>query len=310
MATLTDKNGTVERSTNSCRAVRRKSDTRSRPINAKKSSGKTGIRRNKRSVTLIIGFLLLSAATAAGDSLWSTEFSGYLDDEQIIEIGDTVIVKIDADFSLSFRSTSVDSKTFTLEFGGGEYGELFSFLPQIRASGDQDVKGSDELQLSSELAVRVTEIAEDGLLYVQGSRTIAVMGKEESLSLSGWLDPKDVGRNREIPFSRIADLRLVYRSLIQPEDEVLRDEDIEAVLQELVSPEQESAPPAEEAAAGEEEGVGAAAVEAAPTGEEGGQPEVAAEETPAGPATPSLTEEKKKELFLRYVNRLLDLIFQ
>jgi hypothetical protein len=106
-----------------------------------------------------------------------------------------------------------------------------------------------------------------------------------------------------VSFSKIADSRLVFRSLLQPTEEILTEEDIEEVVAELTSPESEEAADTETPAGPTEtptaEGTAAETV---------GTAEEAAEATQG--VSYRLTDERKKQLFLRYVNRLLDLVFR
>jgi len=275
-----------ERSAYTCRAVRKRNATRLLRTRGRKNSGRTGIRRNSRTLFWLLAFAVCCFPPAWGDSLWSADFAGYLTDGRQFAVGDTFTLNIESDFALSYRSTSVDSKALTLEFSGGEYGDLFSFLPAVRTSGDRDVKGSGEHSVTSRLAVRVVAVEEDGTLSVQGSRTLVIDAREESLTVTGRVDPRDVDQSREISIGSVVDVRVVYRSLLEPTADVLAHEDIEAVLREL--------------------SVEAETVE---------QPPAAAAEVTEGPAetvsaSPRLTDESKKQLFLRYVNRLVDLIFQ
>ena len=131
-------------------------------------------------------FLLLAAVCpAGGESLWSPDFKGYLSGSKGLAVGDSLVVQIDASSSLSFSSSSNDSKNLTLEFTGGESGNLFSFLPQVRTGGTQTTTGKDTLSLKTQIPVVVTAVNPDGTAQVQGSRTVAVQGKNESITVSG-----------------------------------------------------------------------------------------------------------------------------
>ena len=63
--------------------------------------------------------LLAVALPARGESLWSPDFKGYLSGSRGLAAGDALVVQIDASSSLSFSSSSNDSKNLTLEFSGG-----------------------------------------------------------------------------------------------------------------------------------------------------------------------------------------------
>ena len=232
-------------------------------------------------ITLIFSIGLGSWA----DSLWTPDFRGYLSSEASLQEGDIVFVEVDAASALSFSSSSSDSKNITLEFSSGEFGDLFSFLPVVTSSGAQTVKGKEEYTLKFVIGTRVVEIDSLRKAFLQGTRSINLEGKEQSLTLTGWVDPQQLGPERKISFSQLANVQLEFRSFLQPSADTLTDEDIVEIIQAI------QAPPAE--------GVG----------EEEVQPEAPAPEG-TGALSYQLTESRKKELLLRYINRLIDLIFQ
>ena len=113
--------------------------------------------RSVRARGAVTVFLLLAAVGAAnGESLWSPDFKGYLSGSRGLAVGDSLVVQIDASSSLSFSSSSNDSKNLTLEFTGGQSGNLFSFLPQVRTGGTLTTTGKDSLSLKTQVPVVVT----------------------------------------------------------------------------------------------------------------------------------------------------------
>ena len=269
-----------ERSRYKCPAEKNGNDIRSQHTRGKKSSERIAIRRNR--VLLPACLIIVNSLLSHGDSLWTPEFRGYLQDGSRVEIGDTVQIIIDADLSLSYESVSTDTGSFTLEFSGGEYGDLFSFLPQASRKQDGRVRGSDEYSFSSEVAARITEFDTSGLAYIEGGRTLSIGAKKESLQITGWIDLKDVRQDKSVSFSRIVDSRLVFQGFLDSSGSVLSKEDFEEFIREL---------PAATADAADEVPAGAESRE---------QPS----------AGLRLSEEKKQELLLSLVNRLLDLLFQ
>jgi hypothetical protein len=236
--------------------------------------------------------LALGLAPAAAESLWTPGFRGYLSGGRGLVKGDTVLVSVDASSALSFSASTSDSKNLTLEFSGGEAGNLFSFLPQVRSGGNSTTKGAQEMRLRGEVAAVVTDTDATGRGMIQGTRTISIEGKEESVTVSGWLHPKDLDQGGKAPFSRLGDGKLVFRTFLQPSRDILTDQDIQRII---------TAAPAAPAAAPAAPG---AAAPAAP----GTAAQPAA--TPAAPtSTLALTDARKKELLLLYLNRLVDILF-
>jgi hypothetical protein len=247
-------------------------------------------------ISFLIGCTILvltvSIETPA-DSLWTPGFPGYLSSESAVREGDIVLVRIDASSSLSFEASSSDSKNITFEFSGGEFGNLFSFLPTTRTRGDQSVQGGQDYSLETEIAARVAEIDGTGQARIEGSRTFSVENKQELIVIGGWVDPGTLGPDRRISFSQLADSRLRFRTFLEPTGPTLTAADIEEVIETIEVP--RVAPPA-------------AAPTAAPAEE---QPAAAAPDTVVQERRSyQLSQEKKIELFLSYINRMVDLLFQ
>jgi len=275
----------AERSSIRCHVVRNAKDIRLPPISVRRSSEKTDIRRN----SFLLILLCISIAITSAESLWSPDFGGYLSDETTVGVGDVVTIEVDSELVFSYNASSKDSKGMSLEFAGGEFGDLLSFLPSVKSGGDRIVKGEETYALSADIVARVVELDGTGGVFIEGNKTVSFEGKQESLTLSGWVDARDLGRDRRVSYSKIADSRMVFRGFLQPSEDILTAEDIEEVIPEL---QPESLADGPETVAGE--GVAA---------------------RPASQALPRqktyrLSDEKKRELFLRYVNRLIDLIFR
>ena len=225
-------------------------------------------------------FLLLGVLMpAAGESLWSPDFKGYLSGSRGLAVGDALVVQIDASSSLSFSSSTNDSKNLTLEFSGGDSGNLFSFLPQGRTGGSLSTSGRDNLSLKTQVPVVVTAVNPDGTAQVQGSRTVAVQGKNESITVSGAVSPSLLDQKGTINFSKLANARLAYTTFLASAQDVLTQAD----LQQLLTP--------------------SPAVAAAPA--------AAATGTPTAPQqTLTISDARKRQLLLLYLNRLVDIVFQ
>jgi len=231
-------------------------------------------------------FLLLGVLMpAAGESLWSPDFKGYLSGGRGLAVGDALVVQIDASSSLSFSSSTSDSKNLTLEFSGGDSGNLFSFLPQGRAGGSLSTTGRDNLSLKTQIPVVVTALNPDGTAQVQGSRTVAVQGKNESITVSGAVSPSLLDQKGSISFSRLANARLAYTTFLASAKDILTQAD----LRQLLTP-----APAATAAAAPAPQAGAAA--------SGTQA--------AAPQSLTISDARKRQLLLLYLNRLIDIVFQ
>jgi len=236
---------------------------------------------------ILIPAILAASLGGWADSLWTPAFDGYLTSKSAVAAGDIVYVQIDGATSLSFQAVSSDAKSLTLEFSGGEFGNLFSFLPQARSGGEMSSRGRQQYTLESRFAARVAQVDATGKARIEGSRSVILEGKQESLALAGWLDPADLRSGREVRFSQLADARLSFRTLLEPAAPTLTSRDIQQIVAALAPA---AAPPI--AASAPPIAASAAAGTAAPRAEF------------------TLTDARKQELFLRYVNRLIDLLFR
>jgi flagellar basal body L-ring protein FlgH len=240
-----------------------------------------------RSAALVI--FLAGFLPAGAESLWTQDFKGYLaGGSKGLAVGDALVVQVDASSSLTFASSSNDSKNLTIDFSGGSYGNLFSFLPQVRTSGSQNTTGKDSLSLTTQVPVVVTAVNPDGSAQVQGSRAVAIQGKNESVTITGTVSPGLLDQKRAVNFSRLANARLTYTTFLASTTNVLSPADLQTV--------QPPAPAAPAAAA-------------APAAVPGASPASAAALAAGQPPGLQISDARKRQLLLIYLNRLVDILF-
>lgn len=296
-----------------------------------------------KAVSLSLAFLLNIILFGYSESLWDPNFPGYYSLNPRVTPGEIVTIVIDTDSSLEFSAAHSGEKEVSLEFSGGDTGNLFSFLPDIQVSDATDVDGSDELSFTTSIAARVVEIDEVGMAYVQGSRTVSVQEAVQAVTVSGWLHPDRMSSGKPVRLEQLADVRLTFRSFVESERPLLTEDDIRELMakptgdaatseagvtgQAPQTNQPEEQPVAEEAQTNQpaEQPV---AEEAGPQETTPGEPEpglavgepvagsVPAQTagqgvSPAGAAQPrlGLSEEKKRELLLQYINEFLYLMF-
>lgn len=220
---------------------------------------------------VVICLLVILPAALVAESLWQETFEGYIAGSSVFKAGDIVTIVIDSGFSLDFSSATKDAKSITFEFSGGEYGNLFTFLPQVRTGDDRSVSGKERYSMQTELAARVTEIDPTGKLLVTGTRVVQLSGKAETITVTGRLDPKTIDGSGRVNIAQIENARLTYTGLLDPQIATLTAQDIQEIVKEI----------------------------------SGGETGTVTEQT-----TIELTDQKKRELILLYLNRLIDIIFR
>jgi len=254
--------------------------------------------------------VLAGVPPAVAESLWTQDFKGYLaGGSKGLAVGDAMVVQVDASSSLAFASSSNDSKNLTIDFSGGSSGNLFSFLPQVRTAGSLNTTGKDSLSLTTQVPVVVTALNPDGTAQVQGSRTVAIQGKNESITITGSVSPGLLDQKRLVNFSRLANARLTYTTFLASTTAVLSPADLQTILAPTPAA---AAAPAGTAAPG---AVAAPAAGTAPAAASATAPgATAAASTAAAGATPQqpglqVTDARKRQLLLIYLNRLVDVLF-
>ncbi len=240
---------------------------------------------------IIFFFFLCLIGMLEGESLWAPGFNGYLSPGSVIKVGDTVVVTIDSNTSLSFQSATQDSRNLSLRFSGGETGNIFAFLPTVQSGVNMNGKGKEGLTLKATLVTRVRGIDPNGKLEINGSRTISVNGQEESISLSGVVDPADLRDGKFVDFSMVADSSLVFKTLLEPGKPVLTSNDIKEIIREVNKTQ-----------------LGNTGQGLQPN--QGTQKNQAPNTNITTTRTYTLSDAKKKQLLLVYLNKMIDLLFK
>ncbi len=248
----------------------------------------------------ILSYIILTVccSSIAAESLWEEDFNGYGTGKKPLEPGRIVTVIIDTDTQIAFSSTSSGERELVLSFSGGETGNLFSFLPEVQSKERGNIEGEEEISLSTSIAARVQETNAAGMSYIQGSRTTIMKNKVQALTVSGWCSSRQVDSRGIVKFNHLADGQLTYRTLLEPENAILTEEDIVSALSDGGTV---PGTPEGPAAAGDTPD---ADTDTGPAGE-------TEESVPGGTDTPALylRDERKKELLLQYLNQFVDIIF-
>ncbi len=275
----------------------------------------------------LVAALLLFIPSLNCETLWESEFQGYVADGASLSVGDLVAVIVNPQTTLTLNTTHVDSQEGKLSFSGGEGSSLLSFLPEGSSSLNKEVEEESSYTLESRIPARIMQRDQNGMLMLEGSRTVKINGKEENLRVSGWCSAESINSQRIVEFNELYNSVLEYTSPGLKPKEIITTEDIKKDLAadetEGVSGGQQAAGTAEPteggvpgeteaggAAEGAGEGEATAASATAPVeqAESGGQ--AAGEAAAETSADMELSDQKQRDLLLQYFNRFIDTLFE
>ncbi|GEM_PF-1493651 len=265
---------------------------------------------------LLLFFLCFSIAGIFSQSLWNPDFKGYINPNLAIAVGDIVVVELNENTTLNFSFSQKEDRQLTLQFSGGEGGNLFSFLPAVKTGGNEGGKGNEKVELKAKIAARVTEVTGNGILRIVGTKSMNLGKKSQSVTIAGYINASDLKADNTIDFARMADATVTFKTLVEPGTPILTSNDIEEVITQAAAGGGQGSTQGGAGAQGAQPPVaggvaGATAGGNQPTAATGGIQPVTA---PTGPSlqkkTLTLTNAKKKELLLIYLNRMIQLIFQ
>ncbi len=158
-------------------------------------------------------------------SLWNGGPQSLLGDQRAILAGDilTVVIEIDDKAEISNSSSRVRSGSESLSipslFGipqrldtlladGASLESAVSTTSTSNSSGDGSVRRKEKLTLR--VAATITEVLPNGVLRISGSQEVRVNFEIRELLVSGFIRPKDISRQNEITYDKIASARISY----------------------------------------------------------------------------------------------------
>jgi len=160
-----------------------------------------------------------------GASLWNGGPKSLLGDRRALLRGDilTVVIEIDDKAEISNSSSRARSGSETLSisslFGipqrvdslfpnGGGLDPAVSTTSTSNSSGDGSVRRNEKLTLR--IAATVIETLPNGVLRISGSQEVRVNFEIRELMVTGYIRPKDISRQNEITYDKIASARISY----------------------------------------------------------------------------------------------------
>ncbi len=251
-----------------------------------------------RSAAFIAALLLFSLGLNA-ESLWDPDFEGYVADGAALQVGDIISVTVTPNTTLTLASTHVDSQEGRLSFTGGDGKSLFSFLPQGSSNLSQEIEEESSYTLETEIPVRITGRDENGLLNLEGARTVNLNNNNETLRISGSCAAEAVNSQGIIRFNDLFNAVLEYTSPGLERENIVTEADIrEREAAQAQAQAQAQTPNAGTPGTSQVNETTDAAEETAETGGRAAAPGY------------ELSEERQRDLLLQYFNRFISTLFE
>lgn len=148
--------------------------------------------------------------------------ASWVSDRQPLRVGDilTVIVDEQATAREQVSQTATGQRSQEAALQGTVNGD--DAIKQTRITSglngtSRDVGEAKRLgDLTATMSVRVVEIGEGGVARIQGERSVTVDGRQQQITLSGYVRPEDVCSPNVIHSSRIASAVIAYKGKKMP----------------------------------------------------------------------------------------------
>ena len=137
-------------------------------------------------------------------------------DKRAFQVGDIVtilIVEQTAGINESSTNSNFEDQFEGTAAGTGSLDFISGLGFQSGFSGDQEARGKTARtgSLQGKMSARVIEVLANGMMYLEGQRTVAVNGEEQVTILNGLVRPNDITANNTIYSYLIADAKITYR---------------------------------------------------------------------------------------------------
>lgn len=172
----------------------------------------------------LLGLALLvmvgvAVSSVGARSLWpgaddgKPERRNLISDSKAQKVGDvlTIVISERTETTVQAKTSNGQDASTGVEAGKG----LLSFIPFLglgakdsyQSQGQQTYSGT----FTTRVAATIKEIMPNGLLQIEGTRTVDVNGEKQELVLSGVVRPFDIKADNTISSEQIADAQIEYR---------------------------------------------------------------------------------------------------
>lgn len=165
-----------------------------------------------RRCSFALALILVLAATAQADSLWTNTSSSLFADRRARAVGDLLTVAVVESVSTTHVAEHQTKKEAEAETAAGT--GLLSFFPDLSLSAARSTEGSGAstaaTRITDRLTVKVTAIDPQGNLCIAGDRTLELSADRLELHFSGKVRPEDIDADNLVLSTSVADLQVTW----------------------------------------------------------------------------------------------------
>src|SRR6056297_90221 len=173
-----------------------------------------------------VAALVFLSFSLHGETLWDQDFRGYVADGASLQVGDIIAVGVASTTTLTLSASHVDSQEGKLSFTGGEGKSLFSFLPEGSSNTVREVEEDSTYTLETKIPAQIMERDQNGMLSIEGQRSITINGNTETVRIRGIVRAESVDSQGVLPFETLHNAVLEYISPGLESSEFLAAEDL------------------------------------------------------------------------------------
>jgi flagellar L-ring protein precursor FlgH len=150
----------------------------------------------------------------ATGSLWDDRAGSLYDDFKARRVGDLVTIVVVESTTASARANTAVQKSESASTTAG-VGPLLNFLwPELSASGktDSNTQGNTARAgtLQTRITVQVVETYPNGVLRIEGRRTLKINEETQTLVFSGLVRIRDIRADNTVPSTAIANAEIYF----------------------------------------------------------------------------------------------------
>lgn len=157
------------------------------------------------------GFPQIAPATG---SLWGDQAGSLYDDFKARRVGDLVTIVVSESTTASARADTAVSKSESASTKAGVGPLLNFFWPELSAGGKTDsaVQGSTGRSgtLTTRLTVVVVETYPNGVLRIEGKRTLKINEETQTIVFTGLVRGRDIRADNTVPSTAIANAEIYF----------------------------------------------------------------------------------------------------